>query len=327
MRKKSKSEEGKPYHVRVIVKKGRNLPAMDAWAKSSDPYVVVKVGSDEQQTPHAEKNLNPDWNSTLDFFLAARPKGILFNVKDRDTQFSLDDPLGHADLDLDPLWMSGSLDFFENWLPLKAHSSTVSLHPECAIYVRVECKVKGENVGLGQTSSSPTAAKVDPSKALEVKKLLEVKKERAFLGFIPQRYSLFVVIGFILWAIIFGKAIVCDAVGFLYPLYASFKAVRSPDKDDDTQWLIYWVFFGFFTIVEAFFQFFISFIPGYYYIKLGLLFFAFWPSIQGAKMIYDKFLNPMFKTWEKSVDEKILILQVAFARAKADALMKAKLLG
>jgi len=38
-----------------------------------------------------------------------------------------------------------------------------------------------------------------------------------------------------------GAAAVCNLTGFVYPLYASFKAVNSPQQDDDTQWLTYWI--------------------------------------------------------------------------------------
>merc|ERR1719235_1959438 len=35
--------------------------------------------------------------------------------------------------------------------------------------------------------------------------------------------------------------IVSLLVGTIYPAYKSFKAIESKEKDDDTQWLIYWV--------------------------------------------------------------------------------------
>ena len=33
-------------------------------------------------------------------------------------------------------------------------------------------------------------------------------------------------------------ALICNAIGFLYPAYASIKAIESPTKEDDTQWLV-----------------------------------------------------------------------------------------
>eukprot|EP00593_Proboscia_inermis_P001347 CAMPEP_0171294984 /NCGR_PEP_ID=MMETSP0816-20121228/3549_1 /TAXON_ID=420281 /ORGANISM="Proboscia inermis, Strain CCAP1064/1" /LENGTH=96 /DNA_ID=CAMNT_0011767287 /DNA_START=44 /DNA_END=331 /DNA_ORIENTATION=+ len=37
-----------------------------------------------------------------------------------------------------------------------------------------------------------------------------------------------------------GAKLVTDLVSFIYPAYASFKAIDSPDQNDDTQWLTYW---------------------------------------------------------------------------------------
>ena len=41
-------------------------------------------------------------------------------------------------------------------------------------------------------------------------------------------------------------------IAVAYPMYASFKAVESTNKADDTQWLTYWVVYACFTILECF---------------------------------------------------------------------------
>ena len=41
-------------------------------------------------------------------------------------------------------------------------------------------------------------------------------------------------------------------VGFGYPAFKSFQAIETKNKGDDTQWLVYWVIFAFFSIAETF---------------------------------------------------------------------------
>ncbi|KAF7486275.1 Hypothetical predicted protein [Marmota monax] len=46
------------------------------------------------------------------------------------------------------------------------------------------------------------------------------------------------------------------------------KAIESPNKDDDTQWLTYWVVYGVFSIAEFFSDLFLSWFPFYYMLKI-----------------------------------------------------------
>ena len=66
-----------------------------------------------------------------------------------------------------------------------------------------------------------------------------------------------------------GMKLVSDLIAFVYPAYMSFKAVESAETTDDTQWLTYWVVFSVFSIVENITAFFVSWIPFYYFIKIG----------------------------------------------------------
>ena len=45
---------------------------------------------------------------------------------------------------------------------------------------------------------------------------------------------------------------VSNLIGWALPAYLSLKALETPTPQDDTQWLTYWVVFGFFNFVEAF---------------------------------------------------------------------------
>ncbi|VDM57550.1 unnamed protein product [Angiostrongylus costaricensis] len=98
-----------------------------------------------------------------------------------------------------------------------------------------------------------------------------------------------------------------NLVGFIYPAWRSIKAVRSPGKEDDTQWLTYWIVFSSFSIID--FSVFTS-IPFYWLFKIAFLMYLYLPTFNGATVLYYSFVDPActfvesyFSTIEKSKDK------------------------
>ncbi|XP_030456929.1 protein C2-DOMAIN ABA-RELATED 11-like isoform X2 [Syzygium oleosum] len=86
--------------LKVTVVRGKGLVIRDF--KSSDPYVVVKLGNQTAKTRVINSCLNPVWNEELSFSLA-EPVGMLnLEVFDRD-RFKADDKMGHAHIGLQPI--------------------------------------------------------------------------------------------------------------------------------------------------------------------------------------------------------------------------------
>lgn len=67
-----------------------------------------------------------------------------------------------------------------------------------------------------------------------------------------------------------GIASLSSLVGFVYPAYKSFQAIETKTKGDDTQWLVYWVIFAIFSIMEVFVDLVLYWIPFYYAVSFVL---------------------------------------------------------
>lgn len=101
----------------------------------------------------------------------------------------------------------------------------------------------------------------------------------------------------------FGGSPVANLVGFIYPTYRSYKALKSESKADDTQWLTYWVVYAFFIVFEGFSDFLMSWIPLYYIAKIGFLWFCMSPTFQGSSIMFHKFIEPFLDSTSKTLDE------------------------
>ncbi|ESN91013.1 hypothetical protein HELRODRAFT_104248 [Helobdella robusta] len=104
----------------------------------------------------------------------------------------------------------------------------------------------------------------------------------------------------------FGGDFLCNFLGFLYPAYASIKAVESKEKDDDTKWLTYWVVYSIFHLLEYFTDIFLFWIPLYWFFKCAFLVYCMIPtSFNGSITIYNKVIRPYVLRYEKTVDSHL----------------------
>ncbi|KAJ2090187.1 ER membrane protein DP1/Yop1 [Coemansia sp. RSA 986] len=90
-----------------------------------------------------------------------------------------------------------------------------------------------------------------------------------------------------------GAPLLVNLVGFGYAAYATVGAIESPGKEDDTQWLTYWVIFGMLNVVEYFTGFLLYWFPFFYVAKLGFLVWLMLPATRGAEKLYHTGVRPI----------------------------------
>ncbi|WOL19447.1 hypothetical protein Cni_G28245 [Canna indica] len=87
-------------NLKVKVVRGSNLAVRDML--TSDPYVVLILGSQRAQTTVKKSNLNPVWNEELKFTIPQKYGPLKLQVFDHDV-ISADDIMGEAEIDLQPM--------------------------------------------------------------------------------------------------------------------------------------------------------------------------------------------------------------------------------
>jgi len=109
-------------------------------------------------------------------------------------------------------------------------------------------------------------------------------------------------IGLISLAALFGLAFLANAFAF-YPLYSSFKALRTPQTSDDQFWLTYWVVYGTLALLESLIDPAFSWLPFYYVAKIVFMGWCFHPQTKGALLIYQRVLAPLFGQLQAQVEQ------------------------
>ncbi|BFZ20823.1 hypothetical protein BsWGS_23862 [Bradybaena similaris] len=101
----------------------------------------------------------------------------------------------------------------------------------------------------------------------------------------------------------YAAVFLCNLIGFLYPAYASVKAIESHDKDDVTKWLTYWVVYSVYSHLEFFFDILLSWLPFYWFLKCAFLVWCFLPvPWSGSHMIYYLLIRPFILSHQDNID-------------------------
>jgi hypothetical protein len=93
-------------------------------------------------------------------------------------------------------------------------------------------------------------------------------------------------------------------LGFLWPGYASYKALEGRGTEAAAVWLTYWVVYSCMAVLEELLDPLVgSWMPLYYPLKLALVLWLMLPQTRGASVVYTQLLLPLLRKHEASIDQ------------------------
>ncbi|TGZ81102.1 hypothetical protein EX30DRAFT_395907 [Ascodesmis nigricans] len=99
--------------------------------------------------------------------------------------------------------------------------------------------------------------------------------------------------------------LLCSIASFIFPVFASFKALNANDPAQLTPWLMYWVVLACFLVVEAWTGWILVWIPFYYEVRAVFLLWLVLPQTQGATKLYLEYVHPTLTKHEKDIEDFI----------------------
>ncbi|KAI9830993.1 MAG: ER membrane protein DP1/Yop1 [Phylliscum demangeonii] len=131
----------------------------------------------------------------------------------------------------------------------------------------------------------------------------ELSKYPAFNDFerqtsLPKVYVFLAVAVFYFFLVFFNIAgqFFVNLAGVIVPGYFSLQALFTVNKTDDTQWLTYWVVYGFFSVIESAVNA-VYWFPFYYTFKLVFILWLALPPTGGAQIVFRNFIQPVFSRY------------------------------
>ncbi|KAI5794403.1 TB2/DP1, HVA22 family-domain-containing protein [Peziza echinospora] len=92
---------------------------------------------------------------------------------------------------------------------------------------------------------------------------------------------------------------------FLFPVFASYKALKTNDPSQVTPWLMYWVVIACVLVVEAWTEWLLRWLPFYYNFRAAFMLWLVLPQTQGATKLYVEYVHPYLIEHEKEIENFI----------------------
>jgi len=125
---------------------------------------------------------------------------------------------------------------------------------------------------------------------------------------VPRLHQAIALLSAFVAYMIFGHfaQLICNAIGFAYPAYASLVALDSPIATQNSQisnLLRYWVVYAFVSVGDFFSGRLFRYIPFYWLAKMAFLVWCLVPvENNGTTVVYEKVIRPVFVTVQPIID-------------------------
>jgi len=118
--------------------------------------------------------------------------------------------------------------------------------------------------------------------------------------------------------------ILTSVTSILLPVFFSYKALRTSDPAVLTPWLMYWTTLSLLLVVESQFNFILSWVPFYSWMRLGVHLYLVVPGEQqGSVFVYKRYIFPFLDEHERQIDRFISDSHAQLKAAGMDAVKRA----
>ena len=149
------------------------------------------------------------------------------------------------------------------------------------------------------------------AKTKKIKTESLVKKIKEQIQLIQEKTGIngYVFIGLLLLSLIFVyfnlfENLITNIIGTVYPTFWTIKSIESKDGKA-IHWLIYWIIFSSFILLDFFSGFVVKIIPFYFVMKICFLIWLQWPESKGCDIIFSYVINNIFESIEEELDEYV----------------------
>ncbi|KAH6653513.1 TB2/DP1, HVA22 family-domain-containing protein [Truncatella angustata] len=91
----------------------------------------------------------------------------------------------------------------------------------------------------------------------------------------------------------------------LYPLLATFKALKTPNIEKLREWLMYWSILSTVMFIESLSHSVLELIPVYALTRLVFILYLLLPNARGHRRLFESFLRPLLDSQEKPIESML----------------------